>query len=78
MKFLNFFLLFWVVFDLLDPYSDPDSENTDLIESGFNPDPDPKHWLWIIWIEEGKQVTHKNKEISCLKEPGSCIFSLVG
>ncbi len=36
MKFLNFFLLLWVIFDLLDP--DPDSEygsgSTDLIESG--------------------------------------------
>ncbi len=36
MKFLNFFLLLWVIFALLNP--DPDSENgsgsTDLIESG--------------------------------------------
>jgi hypothetical protein len=45
MKFLNFFLLLWVIFALLDP--DPDSEpeigygSTDLIESGYNPDPDP-------------------------------------
>jgi hypothetical protein len=35
MKFLNFLLILWVIFDLLDP--DPDSENgsgsTDLIES---------------------------------------------
>jgi hypothetical protein len=40
MKFLNFFLLLWVIFALLDP--DPDSEygsgtgSTDLIESGSN------------------------------------------
>jgi hypothetical protein len=44
MKFLNFFLLLWVIFALLDP--DPDSEygsgSTDLIESGSNTDPDPK------------------------------------
>jgi hypothetical protein len=43
MKFLNFFLLLWVIFALLDP--DPDSEYgsgsgyTNLIESGSNPDP---------------------------------------
>jgi hypothetical protein len=47
MKFLNLFLLLWVIFPLLDP--DPDSEygsgSTDLIESGSNPDPDPKPWL---------------------------------
>ncbi len=49
MKLLNFFLFLWVIFALLDP--DPDSEFksgygfTDLVESGSNPDPDPKHWL---------------------------------
>jgi hypothetical protein len=42
-----FFLFLWVIFALLDP--DPDSESrsryrrSDLIESGSNPDPDPKH-----------------------------------
>ncbi len=45
MKFLNFFLFLWVISALLDP--DPDSESgfgsTDLIESGSNPDPNPKH-----------------------------------
>ncbi len=41
MKFLNFFLFLWVIFALLDP--DPDSGPTDLIESGSNPAPDPKH-----------------------------------
>jgi hypothetical protein len=46
-KFLNFFLLLWVIFVFLDP--DPDAESgfgygsTDLIESGSNPDPDQKH-----------------------------------
>jgi hypothetical protein len=45
-KFLNFFLFLWVIFAL----PDPDSESgfgygsTDLIESGSNPDADPKHW----------------------------------
>ncbi len=43
-KFLNFFLLLWVIFALLDPDPDPDSEygsgSTDLIESGSNPDPE--------------------------------------
>jgi hypothetical protein len=46
MKFINFFLLMWVIFALLDP--DPDSEcgsgSTDLIESRSNPDTDPKPW----------------------------------
>jgi hypothetical protein len=47
MKFLTYFLLLWVIFALLDP--DPDSGSRsgygfiDLIESGSNPDPDPKH-----------------------------------
>jgi hypothetical protein len=44
MKFLNIFLLLWVIFAFLDPDPDPDSEygsgSTDLIESGSNPDPD--------------------------------------
>ncbi len=43
MKFLQFFVLLWVIFALLDP--DPDSEygsgSTDLTESGSNLDPDP-------------------------------------
>ncbi len=43
---LILFLLFWVIFSLLDP--DPDSEygfgsgSADLIKSGSNPDPDPE------------------------------------
>jgi hypothetical protein len=42
MKFLNFFLLSWVFFALLDTDPDPDSESgsADPIESGSNPDPD--------------------------------------
>jgi hypothetical protein len=49
MKFLNFFLLLWVIFALLDKDTDSEygsgSRSTDLIESGSNtdPDPDPKH-----------------------------------
>ena len=42
-ELLNFFLLLWFIFGLLDP--DPDSESgsgsTDPIESGFNPDLQP-------------------------------------
>jgi hypothetical protein len=42
MKFLNFFLLLWVIFALLD--LDPDSQygsgSPDPIESGSNSDPD--------------------------------------
>ncbi len=48
MKFLNFFLLIWVIFPLLG--SDPDSEygsgSTDLIEFGFHTDPNLQHWLY--------------------------------
>jgi hypothetical protein len=33
----------WVDFALLDPDPDSESTSTDLIESSFNPDPDPKH-----------------------------------
>jgi hypothetical protein len=44
MKFLNFFLLLWVIFAPLDPDLDSEygSGSIDLIESGSNPDPDPK------------------------------------
>jgi hypothetical protein len=47
------FLLLWVIFALMDPNMDPDSEygsgSTDLIEFGSNPepDPDPKPWLKV-------------------------------
>jgi hypothetical protein len=34
MKFLNFFLLLWVIFALLDPDPDSESGSTDPIESG--------------------------------------------
>ncbi len=37
--FTNYCLLLWVIFVLLDP--DPDSESTDPIEYGSNPDPQP-------------------------------------
>ncbi len=44
-----FFLLLWVIVDLLDP--DPDSEygsgSTGPIEYGSNPDPDPKPWFCV-------------------------------
>ncbi len=39
----NFFLLLWFIFALLDPNPDSEYESTDLIESGYNTDPDPKH-----------------------------------
>ncbi len=54
MKFLNFFLLSWVIFVLLDPYPDPDSKYvsgfTDLIESGSNTDPDPQYWILFVML----------------------------
>jgi hypothetical protein len=43
MKFLNFFPTFVGHF-CLDPDSEYGSGSTDLIESGSNPDPDPKPW----------------------------------
>jgi hypothetical protein len=49
MKFLNFFLLLWVIFALLDPDTDSESGagygSIDLNKSRSNPDaePDPKH-----------------------------------
>jgi hypothetical protein len=58
MKFLNYFLLLWVIFALLD--LDPDSKfgsgyrSRDPIESGSNPDPDmnqdPQHCL-VLTLE---------------------------
>jgi hypothetical protein len=46
---LEFFLLLWVIFALLDPDPDSDSEygsgSTGPIEYGSNPDPDPKPCL---------------------------------
>jgi hypothetical protein len=42
MKFPNFFLLLWVIFAMLDPDPEDGSGFADLIESGSNPDPDPK------------------------------------
>ncbi len=49
---ITFLLVLWVIYALLD--SDPDSESgsgsTDLIESGFNSDPDLKHWLHLYQV----------------------------
>jgi hypothetical protein len=60
MRFLNFFLLLWVIFALLDP--DPDSASgygsTDLIESGSNPDPDPKGYQKLS-MQKMKFLIHK-------------------
>ncbi len=42
-EFFNFFLLLWFI-------CPPGSGSTDLIESGSNTDPDPKHWLQAITI----------------------------
>jgi hypothetical protein len=39
-------LLLSVFLALLDPDPDPKSGSTDLIESGSNPNPDPKHYLY--------------------------------
>jgi hypothetical protein len=43
MNFLNFLLLLWDIFALLNPDSEYGSGSTDLIEFGSNPD--PKHCL---------------------------------
>ncbi len=47
MKFLNFFLILWVIIAALDPDTDSEygSGSTDLIESESNLDPNPKPWL---------------------------------
>ncbi len=52
MKILNFFLFFGVIFALLDPIPDSESGSIDLIESGSNTDPDPKHWKIQFTYEE--------------------------
>jgi hypothetical protein len=46
-KFTNFFLFLWVIFALLDPVLDRESESgsRDPIEFGSNQDPDPQHWM---------------------------------
>jgi hypothetical protein len=36
--------IFWVIVALLDPDSESGTGFTELIESGSNPDPYPKHW----------------------------------
>jgi hypothetical protein len=55
MKFLNFFLLLSVIFDLLDPDSEYGSGSADLSESGPNTDPDPKHW-WPLHSRPPKKM----------------------
>jgi hypothetical protein len=40
-KFLNFFLLSWVIFALLDPDPEYGYGSNDPIEYGSNSDPDP-------------------------------------
>jgi hypothetical protein len=69
MKFLNFFLFLWVIFALLD--TDPDSESgyvsTDLIDSGSNPDSDPKQGTAEIFrlhrSSLGYSVRHEGKHL---------------
>ncbi len=52
MKFINFFLVLWVIFALLDPYPDCESGygSRNTIESGSNPDtdPDPQDWFLAV------------------------------
>ncbi len=43
-QFLNFILLLWVIFALLDPDSGYGSTDLTLTESGSNLDPDPKQY----------------------------------
>jgi hypothetical protein len=62
MKFLNFFLLLWVIFALLDrdtgfTYG---SGSTDLIESGSNRDPDPQPWFKL----KGKSSSLKKEHLA--------------
>jgi hypothetical protein len=58
MKFLNFFLLLWVIFALLDPDSEYGSGSTDLIESISNPDPDPKPWIVQPQVSKREDVRY--------------------
>ena len=55
MTFLNFFLLLWVIFALLDPDPNLYSESrcTDTIESGSNWDPDLPTLVVSWWIRLG-------------------------
>jgi hypothetical protein len=70
MKFLNFFLLLWAIFALLDPK--PDSEygsgSTDPIESGSNWDPDPQPWFkFQIKIHAGEKKYVQSMSIRILR-----------
>ncbi len=42
------FLILLVIFAFLDPDPDLEPGSTELIESGFNPDPDPKPCLKVL------------------------------
>ncbi len=62
MKFLDFFLLFWVLFALLDPDLDYEygSRSTDLIESGSNTGPEP-------YPHPQPCLVHENTSLSILR-----------
>ncbi len=69
-KFLDFSLLLWVTFALLDP--DPDSEygsgSTDPIESGSNSDPDPDtHYAALVKMLTYLTVFFICKYVYCLQ-----------
>jgi hypothetical protein len=49
-KFLNFFLLLWAFFALLDPDPESGSGFTGLIESASIPD--PKHWQFVDFLKK--------------------------
>jgi hypothetical protein len=55
MKFLNFFLLLWVIFALMDPDSEYGSGSTDLIESGSRSETLLADWFTMLFRP---QVTH--------------------
>jgi hypothetical protein len=62
----------WVIFALLDPDPDFGSGSTDLIESGSNPDPDPKHWSEV---PETPNLS-RNLDKYLLPVPGKAFLSL--
>ncbi len=84
MQFLNFFLLLWVIFDLLVSDPDPESESgpgyesTDLIESGSNLDLDPKHCLTVsfsIRASGAATLAHSHPPRFCQVSLTFCITS---
>jgi hypothetical protein len=58
MKILNFFLLLWVIFALVDPDSEYGSGSTDLIESGFET-------MKVTPIESGSETMKLTVYASC-------------